>query len=42
LSGDCHREDVSTAERQTAVNSYARTLQPPADKMQPTLPVGPE
>ena len=32
----------SRDDQQQMVDSHARSLQPPADKMQPMLPVGPE
>jgi hypothetical protein len=42
LSGIDQLRQIAQAERQAAVNAYAQSLQSPADKMQPVLPVGPE
>ena len=42
LSGIDQLRQAAQAERQAAVNSYAQDLQPPADTVLPTLPVGPK
>lgn len=42
LSGIDQLRQAAPAERQVAANAYAQSLQPPADHMMPTLPVGSE
>jgi hypothetical protein len=42
LSGMDQLRATAQAERRAAVNGYAQSLQPPADKMLSALPVGPE
>jgi hypothetical protein len=41
LSGIDQLRASAQAEQQAAVNAYAQSLQPPADTVLPTLPVGP-
>ena len=42
LSGIDQLRQAAAQEQQVAVDAYAQSLQPLADKTQPTLPVGPE